>query len=424
MDESIVISPNVINGNLRIRSSKSMTQRALAAALLSNGVSKISNVSFCADTSSAMNIIQTLGADLIISESDITVNSPGFNQLSGKLGKNSYQTLNCGESGFCLRLFSPIASLFNSTTTLEAHGSLLKRESSFISPALNSLGANIRSNNGLPPLIITGPISGGTVYIDGSKGSQFLSGLLMSLPLAKDDSIIFVSELKSKPYIDLTQQILNLFGIDIVNQEYGIFSINGKQFYKSANIEVEGDWSSASFLMVAAAIAGEITITGLNTASKQADKSILYALQSAGAFVEYRKNAIKVSKNRLLSFDFDANDCPDLFPPLAALAAYCRGITRIKGAERLMNKESNRAAAIIDEFMKLGLKINVIGDEMYIYGGGKISGGTVSSRNDHRIAMAMAVTALGAESPVIIQLHNCVRKSYPEFFDDLRKLMK
>jgi 3-phosphoshikimate 1-carboxyvinyltransferase len=243
----------------------------------------------------------------------------------------------------------------------------------------------------------------------------------MALPMAQEDSVIKVNNLKSKPYIDLTIQLLKDFGIIIQNDNYSIFRIRGKQKYTPHEYTVEGDWSGAAFLLVAGAINGDLTVTGLQQSSNQSDMTILNALKDAGAKYIITDNSITISHSPLKAFNFDATHAPDLFPPLAALASYCEGVTTVKGVSRLKHKESNRAEAIVQEFGKLGIKVETEDDIMRITGG-KPTGGKVESHEDHRIAMAMAVTALKASGRVYIKDSQSVGKSYPGFFDDMRSL--
>jgi 3-phosphoshikimate 1-carboxyvinyltransferase len=219
----------------------------------------------------------------------------------------------------------------------------------------------------------------------------------------------------------MTLQLLERFGIRIDRTDYTRFVIPGNQIYQPQKFEVEGDWSGGAFLLVAGAINGEITVKGLRPDSRQSDKAILTVLDSAGARTSILENSISVRKSELRPFFFDATESPDLFPPLVALAAFCKGISTIKGVSRLLHKESNRSAALVNEFGKMNVKIETDGDNMMV-AGDKVTGGDVSSHGDHRIAMAAAVAALAASGKVIIRDSHCVAKSYPAFFDDLRHL--
>ncbi|MBN2862562.1 MAG: 3-phosphoshikimate 1-carboxyvinyltransferase, partial [Bacteroidales bacterium] len=235
------------------------------------------------------------------------------------------------------------------------------------------------------------------------------------------DSEITVLNLKSKPYIDLTLQVLDKFGISVVNDNYSRFTIRGSQKYKATIMEVESDWSGGAFLLVAGAVNGDVSVTGLRSDSRQSDKTILTALDRAGARMKMTENSVRVSKSKLRSFEFDATEAPDLFPPLAALASYCTGISGIKGVSRLIHKESDRAKALMEEFGKMNIKVEIKEDYMLITGG-KVKGAVVNSHNDHRIAMAEAVAALGASGSVTVKDSRCIAKSYTVFFEDLKTL--
>lgn len=359
-----------------------------------------------------MRIAEGLGANI--------ESMPNGLKIKGS-GRLKERILNCGESGLAIRMFSPIAALFPDEIKMTGTGSLRTRPMKMIEDTLTQLGARCSSNNGLLPLIIQGPLKGGFCETDGSVSSQLLTGLLMALPTAPDDSEINVINLKSKPYIDLTLQVLGKFGINVVNDGYSKFGIPGNQKYKATPFEVESDWSGGAFLLVAGAINGDITVSGLRSDSRQSDKTILTALDRAGARMSILENSVRIVKSELRAFEFDATESPDLFPPLAALASYCNGITGIKGVSRLIHKESDRASALTEEFGKMNIKIEINDDYMLITGG-PVSGAAVDSHNDHRIAMATAVAALGASGKVSIRDSQCIAKSYPGFFDDLKSL--
>ena len=406
------IDPSSLKGSVKAPSSKSMTQRAIAAALLADGQSIINNPSYCDDSLAAMSIAVGLGARIEPHNDKIVVDGTG-NLKESKL--------NCGESGLAIRMFSPIAALFPEEIILTGANSLRKRPMKMIEEALNQMGAKCTSTGGFLPLTIRGPIKGGKCEIDGSVSSQLLTGLLMALPLAKDDSVIKVNDLKSKPYIEMTIQILKSFGVNIQNENYSLFRISGNQKYTPHEYTVEGDWSGGAFLLVAGALNGELSVTGLQQESRQSDMAIIDVLRNAGAKMKTSDKSIEISPSHLKAFRFDATHSPDLFPPLTALAAYCDGISEIKGVTRLIHKESNRAEALRQEFGKLGIRIEIDGDLMSITGG-KPEGARVESHEDHRIAMALAVTALKASGRVYIRDSQCVGKSYPGFFDDMRML--
>ncbi len=406
------LDPSSLKGSIKAPTSKSMTQRAIAAAILANGQTIIHNPSYCDDSLAAMSIAVGLGARVEPEPDKLTITG------SSELKETK---LNCGESGLAIRMFSPIAALYPVEITMAGATSLKKRPMNMIEEAINQLGAKCSTTDGYLPVYIHGPIKGGRCEIDGSVSSQLLTGLLMALPLAQNDSVVKVNNLKSKPYIDMTMQILKSFGITIINDDYSQFSIEGNQRYKAQEYSVEGDWSGAAFLLVAGAINGELTVSGLNKNSLQSDMAIIKALNSAGVKMSVNEDQVDIIRSPLKAFDFDATESPDLFPPLVALAAYCDGISKIKGVSRLMYKESNRAKTLKEEFgkMKIGIEIN---DDLMIVKGSRPVGAHVESHEDHRIAMAVAVAALGATGSIFIRDSQCVAKSYPSFFDDLRSL--
>ena len=256
----------------------------------------------------------------------------------------------------------------------------------------------------------------------------FSLALLMAFSAATATGVsIKVYSLKSRPYIDLTLDVMKQFGLNLPeNKKYEEFIFSGKSArhlpVTSRHYTVEGDWSGGAFLLVAGAIAGPITVRGLDLTSTQADKAIVDALMAANAGIAIDAKGIKMHPAKMNAFSFDATDCPDLFPPLVALAAYCKGETKIKGVNRLTHKESNRALTLQEEFGKMGVKIEPENDLMIVHGGDGVTGATVHSRHDHRIAMACAVATLKANGTTVIEEAGAIKKSYPDFYKDLKKL--
>ena len=276
-------------------------------------------------------------------------------------------------------------------------------------------------------MVVHGPLQPKNIEVDGSLSSQFLTGLLMAYSAADARDIsITVNNLTSKPYIDLTLDVMKQFGLKVPeNKNYGEFyfsSMSHVSGLTSREYTVEGDWSGGAFLLVAGAIAGPITIRGLDLMSTQADKAIMEAFSNANASFAIEAKGIKIRPAEMKAFEFDATDCPDLFPPLVALAAYCKGETKIKGVNRLTHKESNRAVSLQNEFGKMGVRIETIDDMMIITGGNNVKGVSVHSHHDHRIAMACTVAALKADGETLVEEADAVKKSYPDFYDDLKKL--
>ena len=415
----VIVSPSAAKGSLSAPSSKSSMQRACAAALLHNGTTIIYNAGISNDDKAALNIIQHLGAKVKYDVDKIIIESKGFSAADSIENK----LISCGESGLSFRMFAPIAALSSGTVILTGSGSLSSRPMKFFDEVFPQLKVNIESNNGFLPLHITGPLQPVNISIDGSLSSQFLTGLLFAFgAAAKEEVTINVNDLKSGPYIDLTLNVMRRFGYNIINKNYRQFLIKPKSDIENVvEYTVEGDWSSASFLLVAGAVSGAVKVFGLDETSAQADKAILSALISCGAVIKKNENFIEVCKADLKSFKFDATDCPDLFPPLAVLAAYCNGTSIITGTHRLIAKESNRAETLKEIFGKMGIEILLLKDEMHITGG-KIKSAVVSSHHDHRIAMAAAIAGLGASGPIEIENAESINKSYPQFYNDLKKL--
>lgn len=406
------VKPSPIDGKLNAPSSKSVMQRMVAAALLAEGTSQIWRPSFCDDSLAAMRVAEDLGASLS-KTSDSVIVEGGF--------APRHNFLNCGESGLGVRMFTPIAALYPGKVSLTGSGSLLQRPVSMLEKPLSELGVRVSTQNGFLPISVRSGLKGGKAFVDGSVSSQALTGLLMALPLAPNESELTVESLKSKPYIDLTLQILAQFGVNVQHQNYEKFLIKGKQEYQPGDFTVEGDWSGAAFLLVAGAVSGKIEVSNLKIDTRQADRAILQAIEKAGAKVFFANGSVCVEKKQLRNFDFDATHCPDLFPPLVALAAQCNATSRIHGINRLLHKESNRADQLVKEFSKMGIRIETRENSMFVCGG-TVRSASIDSHNDHRIAMAAAVAALNASGSVTINGAECISKSYPEFFFDLEKI--
>ena len=449
-----------IGGRIRAPASKSSMQRAVACSLLAEGGSLLRRPSRSADCLAALAVARALGAAVEDRGDAFAVRGLGADARAGAgaAATATARKLSCGESGLCIRMFSPVAALFEGETELGAEGSLRSRPVGMIAGPLVELGAGCETAAGLPPVRVRGPLRGGRARVDGRESSQLLTGLLIALPVAGSDSLLEVEGLASRGYVDLTLDTMRAFGVAAERDTgYRTFRVPGGQRYRAADFTVEGDWSGAAFLLVAAALAARaapLIVDGLDAASSQPDRAILDALRAAGAAVEVtgrgdrssepgdRSSEVRnrssepggpsliiVRHARLVGFDFDATDCPDLFPPLVALAAACEGETRLRGALRLKGKESDRAAALSEEFAALGAAVTVEGDLMTVRGcglhsgdrgnSGRLTGGRVDSRGDHRIAMAAAVAALACSAPVGIEGSECVAKSWPGFFGDL-----
>ncbi|RYZ22924.1 MAG: 3-phosphoshikimate 1-carboxyvinyltransferase [Chitinophagaceae bacterium] len=418
------VSPSIISGTYTPPASKSAMQRACAAALLRAGTTVLHNPGRSEDDRAALDIIVRLGAEVADNASTVTIRSEGV-QPRGK-------ELHCGESGLSVRMFTPIAALCGLPLTITGSGSLPTRPLGFFDEVLPQLGVRCRSNGGLLPLQVQGPLQPADITVDGSLSSQFLTGLLMAFSAAgARGATIHVKGLNSKPYIDLTLSVMRSFGMNVPrNDNYEAFVFEekgGAPKTGTLDYTVEGDWSGAAFGLVAGAIAGKLEVSGLDVFSEQADKAILQALMQTGVPMSIREDGITIGfaaggRRPLSPFHFNATDCPDLFPPLVALASCCDGSSVIEGVHRLAHKESNRALTLQEEFGKMGLTVDLQDDLMIIRGGPVLRGGNVSSRHDHRIAMATAVAALRADGPVLIEGAEAVGKSYPQFWQHLLQL--
>lgn len=414
MDKTVSLGS--ANGTITPPSSKSYAQRAIALALLAEGRTTLRNIEFCKDTRSAISCIEALGAKVsYLDDSTIAVDG-GLNPVT--------DTLMVGESGLATRLFTPIASLNSTPICIKGEGTLLHRPMIMMIEPLRKLGVEVRDGGGHLPIVVRGPIHGGNIEVDGSFSSQFITGLLLALPLAKEDTTLYVRSAVSTPYIDMTIDTAHRFGVEIMHHEgdYSEFYIEGGQTYRPADIAIEGDWSGASTMLVAGAIAGRVTLKNLSTLSKQADTAICRALERAGAGIIIEGDSITVTKRPLRPFTFDATNSPDLFPALAALAAAAHGESTIIGTQRLLHKESDRAETIRQEYEKLGIEVDISEENVMKIRGGEIHPATVFSHNDHRIAMSLAVSALRCKGDVTIENAECVEKSYPTFFEDLESI--
>ena len=412
MDKTVPLGR--VKGTLTPPCSKSYAQRALAASLLCQEVSVLRNLEFCDDTRSALKCIETLGARA----KQVDANTLS---IEGGLHPNGH-VLHVGESGLATRLFTPIASLCGTPVTIEGRGTLLRRPMDMMIEPLRQLGVRVRDNGGYLPFEVCGPIRGGEIGVDGSVSSQFVTGLLLALPLARHDTTLHVHSAVSTPYLDMTVDTASRFGVEICHNDYKEFYIEGNQRYRSAYFSIEGDWSAAAMLLVAGAIAGEVTVRNVTMLSKQADTAICTALVRAGAAVINEEDSVTAAHRPLQAFEFDATNCPDLFPALAALAAAAEGVSVIRGTSRLEYKECNRAEAICEEYAKVGIEVDTSEEDTMKIRGGKVRAARVSSHGDHRMAMSMAVTALRCDGEITIEGAECVAKSYPGFFEDLARI--
>lgn len=406
----IHVSPGPVEGRVVAPASKSDAQRALAAASLARGRSVVSGYTPCADTDAALGVIEALGA---------AVERRGGTILVDGWRRDAAPRVDCRESGLSLRMFAALAALNDREITLDGRGSLRSRPVDMIEDALRACGAACRSDGGRPPLVVRGPLRGGTIVVDGSVTSQHVTGLLLALPLADDDTRLVVERVTSRPYLAMTVRTLKAFGIAIeARSDLSVFSVPGRQRYSRTNYEVEGDWSGASCLLVAGAIAGRVAVDNLDLLSAQPDRAVLDVLRRAGARVTVDGRTVMVERGALTAFEWHAGDTPDLVPALVALACHSAGTSRITGVARLRYKESDRVAALVEMFRAIGGEV-AADDDALVVSGGPLRGGTAETRHDHRLAMAASVAALGTATGVTVDDPACVDKSYPRFFEDL-----
>ena len=472
---------------LEMPASKSFAQRAIVAAALAQGTSHLTGYSPCGDNESALAAARKLGARVTVKGSELEITGIGAFEKCLTISE-----MPVGESGFLTRMLIPVLSVVaDGPVRVTGEKTLLGRPlagahdimASFgvrlipeISP-LAPLGRNDKEGSGRNdkdcsvissevekshvarksdcyiPLTVKGPLVPGRADVSGKGGSQLISGLLAALPLAGNRSTVYVHDPRSIPYMFITVDVLRKFGIEIGSEMEGgddflqtqdwtlctglTFKMRGQQHYRAADFRIEGDWSGAANFLVAGAIFGDVEVEGLDTQSLQADISIMDILMDAGASMSQLEGdtpttgPIHVARAPLCTFETDLNNCPDLFPIVAVLAAFCPGENRIRGVERLRHKETDRAAAIVDMLTQMGVPVQVDEDEMTIEGmalpqrllsGNLLKGGRYTSHGDYRMVMALKVAALGADGPVDIDDTACVAKSFPGFNDLFDKL--
>jgi len=451
---------------LQMPCSKSFAQRAIIAAALAEGVSHLKGYSPCGDNEAALQVARCLGADVRKDGAEITIkgisaSQGGLQQVLDENGRpcvteEGNLRLHVGESGLLTRMMIPLmAQLCADKVTFTGEKTLLGRPLTGAKEIMEAFGVETEATATdvlCVPLTVKGPLDSGRTDISGKHGSQLISGLLMGLPFAARNSTVNVHEPKSIPYMFITLEVLKKFGIKTGNEMLGgrdflesdgdwslctdmVFKVKGGQKYKAVDMELEGDWSAAANFLVAGAIFGRVELKGLDTTSLQADLSIMDILMDAGASLSQTdgdKGTIAVQRAPLKAFDIDASNCPDLFPIISVLAAFCQGTSRLAGVGRLANKESDRAKAILEMLTHMGVNVWVKDDAMFIEGtplaqrlltGNLLKGGEFTSHHDHRMVMAMKVASLAADTPIIIDDEKCVGKSFPQFHEIFKELI-
>lgn len=415
MNNKYKIASKTHQGTIHIPPSKSDSQRAILIAALGNETSVLRNIGKSDDELAMIENVQKLGAKTHwIDKKTLSV--------KGDFEQTFLSELHCGESGLGLRLMTAIASLKTNEVKLTGSGSLNRRNQSFFELFLPKMDVKVQLNEKKLPIMVKGPLKAGDYIVDGSESSQYISGLLIAFSQVQGVTTLKVENCSSKPYIDMTLHTLQCFGIRIEETENAVYTIKGFQPIQKTDYTIDGDWSSASYWLVASALGLDIQVKGLSMSSKQADKAILNAFLTADCRVLNTTDGLKIDGKNRKPLNFDASDCPDLFPALATYGALTEGISKIKGVHRLKNKESNRGEALKKEFSKLGITIAIEEDYMLIEGKSSILSATVSSHNDHRIAMCLAIASMVSSVEISIEGANAVAKSYPGFWKDLESL--
>jgi len=399
---NIQIQPHKLMGTVKIPSSKSIAHRMLICAALSKGTSEISGISFSKDIEATISVMKALGAEFSVHEDTVSV--------TGLKERPKTALADCCESGSTLRFLIPVAAALGAETTFTGQGRLPQRP---ITPYLRELsqkGITFDYQNTMP-FTIKGQLQSGKFQLEGDISSQFVTGLLLALPLLTKESEIFLtSPLESRPYADMTVHCMDQFGVCVKELPNG-WHIFGSQHYQARTLSVEGDFSQAAFFYVANAIGNQIVLQNIPTKSVQGDRKIVELIEK----MCYQKND---SQEKFL---IDAKNIPDLVPILAVLATFSEKPAVICNAQRLCIKESNRLESTANMLNALGGKVKVLPDGLEIYPA-SLHGGTVDSAGDHRIAMCAAIAASRASEPVTIQGAECVEKSYPIFFEDYQNL--
>lgn len=410
------IYPASVSGQVVIPPSKSMSHRAIICAALANGKSTITNVAYSDDIKITIAGMQQLGAKITCLEDSVIVE--GIKNFKGMKDDVVF----CKESGSTLRFFIPIFSLCDKTIAFTGENRLLKRPQTIYEEIFTS--QEISYVQTPDKIEIGGRLHAGKYSLQGDVSSQFISGLLFTLPLLEEDSVIHIEEpYESRSYVDLTLEMLDRYGIKATYVDANTLHIPGKQTYKPCDYEIEGDYSQLGFFAVLAAINNDLDCLGLKHDSKQGDKQIIDILKQAKVHVETIEGGYRIHKTDVQACEIDLQDCPDLGPILNILAMYAQGTTRIYNAQRLRYKESDRIAAMESELQKCDVTMKTSESEIHITGNTKYDTNDVlSGHKDHRIVMSLSVAATLFATPTTIEGAEAIAKSYPTFFDDLQKV--
>ena len=422
----INIKPGSLKGKVEIPPSKSLAHRYIIGASLGEEEVIVSNLQKSKDIEATIEVMSNLGVEFKVlkdNEGAMTLKIKGQGTSFKVRGKE----FNCNESGSTLRFLIPLLLLIDDEVLVIGKGKLKERPLDVYYDILKDQGIEYSNDRDRLPLKLPKErkkLTSGTFKIRGDISSQFITGLIYALPLLKGDSRLeMITELESKPYMDLTMKALRDFGIEIKNKDYKIFEISGSQKYKGGSYKVEGDFSQLTFFAVAGLIGKyPITVTGLDKNSLQGDKEIINILKRMKGKIEEAKEGYTFYPSLTEGTVIDIKECPDLAPALSVLASLSKGETRIINGERLKIKESNRLESTSKELIKLGADIDILEDSLVIRGVEELKGGRVDSWNDHRVAMSLGVASARAKNDIILTGAESVSKSYPRFWEDFKKL--
>lgn len=412
---NIRLKPCRFCGEVTAISSKSDAHRLLIASALSDRQTFIRCNARSADITATVNCLNSLGADIKFVDGGISVKPIKEKRKSA--------VLDCNESGSTIRFLLPVAASLGTNTEFTGGGRLPERPLSPLREQMEAHGVVFSPIN-VFPVKINGKMISGEFTIKGNISSQFITGLLLALPLLNGNSIInVIPPVESRPYIDMTLNTLKKFGITVTEKSNSFFIPGGQKYASPGTVESEGDWSNSAFFLTAGAVSGRVTVTGLDVSSVQGDKQILTILKEMGAEITVEQGGITVKKGDLHGINIDARNIPDLVPIISVAAAAANdGETVITGAERLKIKESDRLTAVYESFKALGVDISKTDDGLVINKTGIVGGGAVSGYNDHRMVMALSVLSAVSSGDIILRGAEAVNKSYPNFFEDFSSL--
>ena len=409
----VILSPSRLHGTVQVPPSKSAAHRAILCAALSRGTCRIQNIILSDDMRATIGAIRAMGVSARLEDKTLF--------LDATKGFSPHAEINCLESGSTLRFLIPILGALGISSRLTGCGRLPQRPIGVYLDCLPPHGLSCLTEGGLP-LALSGRLQAGEYRLPGNISSQFITGLLLALPLLPQDSQLTLSSpLESSGYVDMTLSIMRDFGVNIHSTADG-WHIPGGQCYTPRSYEIEGDWSQAAFFLAAGTLGGSVAIQGLRPDSCQGDRAALHCFREFGAQIAWENGLLTANAGDLHGIEIDAAQIPDLVPILASTAALSAGTTRIFHAERLRIKESDRLAAMCDGLNRLGGKATETEDGLSITGVPRLTGGRANGYNDHRIVMALSIAALCANAQVTLTDAQSIQKSYPQFFDDYQML--